>query len=178
MKSNSLSDSSLHTARDFASNTASDAGVAGSSSMGDEVQTRQLLATVRTTFENLTIHNMDSVRSIYSHDVEFIDPLARIEGIDNLVAYFSSHYENLTSCKFEYDNELIKHDRANLEWKMSFRHPKLSRGEQIFVDGMSVFEFKQGRVSFHRDYYDGGAMIYQHVPVLRTAIKFIRGRLS
>lgn len=136
------------------------------------------LLDVKEVFSGLSIDNIESIRQIYTPDITFIDPFTEVNGIDNLVAYFSNHYANLQGCRFEYTNELISGDRAHLEWCMSFRHPHLSGGKQIDVDGITTLVVEHDRVSHHRDYFDSSAVIYQNIPVLRGIIGFIRGRIT
>lgn len=158
-----------------------------SRSTGDGVQldlaatdnfVERTLLDVKETFRSLSIDNIESVRQIYTADITFIDPFTQVNGIDNLVEYFSNHYANLQGCYFDYTDEVVCGNRVHLEWRMSFRHPHLSGGNQIDVDGISTFVFEHDRVSYHRDYFDSSAVIYQNIPVLRGVIKFIRGRIA
>jgi len=136
------------------------------------------MSRIKATFNDLSFDNIESGRRIYTADVEFIDPFTRVRGIDNLVRYFSKHYENLDGCSFSYSDEMVRGNRVHLEWKMSFRHPRLSGGERIDVDGISAFLIEHDQVAYHRDYFDSSAVIYQHVPLLRNMIQYINGRLN
>jgi hypothetical protein len=61
---------------------------------------------------------------------------------------------------------------------MSYQHPKLNSGKLIAVQGASRLEFKQGKVISHRDYFDGGALLYEHIPLLNRVIFFLKNRLA
>lgn len=39
---------------------------------------------------------------------------------------------------------------------MHLRHPKLAKGEQVDVKGVSHLHFAEGKVTYHRDYFDMG----------------------
>ena len=65
-----------------------------------------------------------------------------------------------------------------LTWTMSYQHPKLNNGELIAVKGASQLDFKQGKVVSHRDYFDGGALLYEHIPLLKRVIHFLKNRMA
>jgi hypothetical protein len=44
---------------------------------------------------------------------------------------------------------------------------------------MSYLQFdKAGKVRYHRDYFDLGAMLYEHLPLLGSLVKTIKRRLG
>jgi len=62
---------------------------------------------------------------------------------------------------------------------MSYRHPQLNRGRLISLEGCSLLRWNaEGKVERHRDYFDAGALIYQHVPLLGSAIRWLQRRLA
>jgi hypothetical protein len=72
----------------------------------------------------------------------------------------------------------LKDDSCMLTWTMSYQHPKLNSGRLIAVQGASRLEFKHGKVTSHRDYFDGGALLYEHIPLLNRVIFFLKNRLA
>ena len=56
---------------------------------------------------------------------------------------------------------------------MSFTHPKLAGGKAIIVDGATDLRFDE-KITYHRDYIDMGQMLYEHIPVLGSAIRYIK----
>jgi hypothetical protein len=122
------------------------------------------------TFERLT--------EVYSDDIIFEDCFHHIEGIDSLFEYFDNLYENVRYIHFDFENHWISDESAMLTWTMSYQHPKLNGGETIAVKGASQLNFKQGKVVRHRDYFDGGALLYEHIPILKRIILFLKNRLA
>lgn len=62
---------------------------------------------------------------------------------------------------------------------MSYRHPRLNGGELISLEGCSLLRWNgAGKVVRHRDYFDAGALLYQHVPLLGAAIRWLQRRLA
>lgn len=130
------------------------------------------------TYSNLNKESMACLDDIYHQNIIFEDPAHRIEGVDQLKTYFSSMYQNLLYCHFDIESVDSFKDKSFLVWTMRFSHPKLNHGQEISVPGMTRIEFYQGKVRFHRDYFDLGAMVYQHVPVIGIAVRFLKRKLG
>ena len=124
---------------------------------------------------SLSKENINEILSkIYTHEVEFVDPLKGIKGLEELVSYFSKLYESVDHCYFEITNYLYKDDVHSIEWIMNLKHKKLSKNNVIKLNGCSFLRFDNNKVCYHRDYYDLGALIYERIPLLGIAVKSIR----
>lgn len=131
-----------------------------------------------TVYSELGTDNLDSLSAIYHSEVEFIDPMHRVSGRESLLAYFKQSYLNVISCQFIITDVIAGNDQAAVYWTMTFSHNKLNRQQPISIDGHSRLEEKDGLVIYHRDYFDVGAMVYQHVPVVGTLVNLINNRVG
>ncbi|BBI47777.1 hypothetical protein HORIV_01980 [Vreelandella olivaria] len=62
---------------------------------------------------------------------------------------------------------------------MTFIHPRLAGGKPVEVEGCSALTFADdGRVQRHRDYFDAGAMLYEQLPLMGSAIRWLKKRLA
>lgn len=116
---------------------------------------------------------------IYTPDVSFADPLHRIDGLPALEAYFAALYENVTACRFVFHDRQRQGDTAFVTWTMHLAHRRLDGGREITVEGASRLLFAgddTGRVREHRDYFDAGALLYERVPLLGAAIRWLKRR--
>lgn len=130
-------------------------------------------------YQTLSADNLDTLQSVYREDIRFIDPAHEIIGIDNLTAYLSALYKNIDSINFIFHKPLIAENRGYVSWKMTFCHPRLSRGKPITVDGVTYLEFDdKGMVFYHRDYFDLGAMLYEQIPLLGRLVTSIKRGLG
>jgi ketosteroid isomerase-like protein len=130
-------------------------------------------------YENLSADNLQTLKSIYRDDVRFIDPAHEINGIENLTAYFSALYRNINSIHFSFCEPMVSENMGYVSWKMIFSHKKLAGGKEITVDGVTYLEFDlQDRVYYHRDYFDLGAMLYEHVSLLGRFVSSIKKGLG
>ncbi|AWM58110.1 nuclear transport factor 2 family protein [Pseudomonas songnenensis] len=131
-------------------------------------------------FARLDASNLDRLAELYSSNVHFTDPLHEVSGLAELRRYFSELYANVEHLHFEF----ISHDEVSegegyLRWVMSYRHPRLNRGGLISLEGCSLLRWNaEGKVERHRDYFDAGALLYQHVPLLGSAIRWLQRRLA
>lgn len=119
--------------------------------------------------------------ALYDDAVIFEDSFHRIEGVAELLRYFDGLYESLTQIQFVFHDYWPSGAResrqsAMLTWTMTFGHRRLNRGRPISVDGSSLIHFND-KVYYHRDYFDGGQLLYEHVPLLGTLIKKLKQRM-
>jgi hypothetical protein len=61
---------------------------------------------------------------------------------------------------------------------MTYRHPRLKQGEPILVQGCSHLLWTDDKVFQHRDFFDAGALLYEHLPVMGRMIRWLKGRLA
>src|SRR5687768_1852401 len=103
------------------------------------------------------------LEQVYAPDIRFEDPFHRLDGLEALRRYFERLNSNLEVGRFRFGEELRSQDGAMLTWTA---HLELRRGPKrpIVVDGVSHLRFTE-RVTFQRDYVDGGALVYEHLPV-------------
>jgi limonene-1,2-epoxide hydrolase len=122
--------------------------------------------------------SIDALGDIYHPDVNFVDPIHQVSGLATLQDYFRNILQGVDYCHFEFSHCSVSHDQLFLVWQMRFRHPNLANGQEIVVPGVSHCQVQDQRVIYQRDYYDAGAMVYEHVPVLRFVINKVKQRLN
>lgn len=130
-------------------------------------------------YQNLSAENLQLLKTIYRDDVRFIDPAHEIYGIEDLTRYFAALYENIDSIHFSFGEPIMIENSGYVSWEMTFCHKRLAGGNPIAVEGVTFLEFdEQGNVFQHRDYFDLGAMLYEHIPLLGRLLKSIKERLG
>jgi len=139
------------------------------------VESNSVVENLKQTFATADKITANDLARIYAPDVVFVDPLGRIEGLENLSQYFSGVYRNVMSCRFDYLDECRMDGKTSIKWDMYFQHPKLAGGNEIAVRGVSLLEFSD-KVRYHEDIYDVGALMYEHIPVLGGAVKWLKRR--
>ncbi|WP_250658449.1 nuclear transport factor 2 family protein [Alkalimarinus coralli] len=135
----------------------------------------EIVENFKSLFLQLNASNCQSniVDDVYRSDVIFQDSFHRIEGVSELKTYFSALYQNLKSSEFVFHDQWVADGSAMITWTMHYSHRRLNRGKKISVEGATELRFSE-KVYSHKDYFDGGRLLYEHVPVLGTAIKQLK----
>ncbi len=116
------------------------------------------------------------INTVYAENLEFIDSFHHLHGRTAFVEYCEQLYENLRACDFEFHDQWCQPGKAMLTWTMTYVHPRLNRAKPIKVNGATELHFTD-KIYFHQDYCDGGALLYEHVPVLGSVIYQLKKRL-
>lgn len=128
-------------------------------------------------YEKLSLERIDTLSMLYHPEVHFQDPAHETHGLPALLAYFRTAYTPLLECRFNIETTIKAPPLASVTWCMTLAHPKLARGQPHPVAGCSVLRYQDDLIIDHRDYFDMGAMIYEHLPVMRTIIRTIKQRM-
>lgn len=138
-----------------------------------------LIEQFKTLFRTMCAEDLqeDLIEEVYSENLHFRDSFHCFESRSAFLDYCAELYQNIKSCDFEFHNQWISDGEAMLTWTMMYRHPKLNRGKEIRVEGASHLRFTD-KIYFHQDYFDGGALLYEHVPVLGSVIQQLKKRLA
>ncbi|WP_394129859.1 nuclear transport factor 2 family protein [Shewanella maritima] len=157
-------------------------------------------------YQRLNKNNLEILAQVYDETIEFQDPLHQVLGLTALTEYFAELYSNVSSIAFDihqvqlmqtvdgsqaqianaYQEQIANGSQALPEqglqsaclfWTMTYQHPKLNRGQAINVEGMSQLQFTD-KIIKHRDYFDAGQMLYQHVPILGSMIRILNKRIG
>ncbi len=127
---------------------------------------------------NATTVSKERLGQVYAEDLHFQDAFHVIRGLDAFTEYCESLYENVGSICFVFQRRWLEGNDAVLQWAMHFQHPRLKGGKPIEVAGMSFLQLQDDRIVAHRDYFDGGQLLYEHVPLLGTVISQLKKRLA
>jgi hypothetical protein len=137
------------------------------------------LDTFLNTFNQLDKTSLNLLDTLYHPDICFIDPAHTLNGLPALKQYFFSLYENVESIRFTFDVRMQSGGQAFVTWTMEISHPRLAKGLPVAVQGCSCLTFApDGRVIRHQDYFDLGAMIYEHLPLVGGLIRTVKKRLG
>jgi len=137
----------------------------------------QLIKTITAFYDEFSTDQLSRLSDIYHDDVTFTDPIHQVQTLDDLTSYFKGIMTNVERCEFAFTEHVLADNNLFLAWQMRLAHPKLAKGREIVMPGVSQFKLRDGKVAEQQDFYDMGAMIYEHVPVLGWAINKVKQRL-
>lgn len=129
-------------------------------------------------YNELNKSNLSELSELYTPDVTFVDPIHEIKGLDALTEYFEHLYENMLECEFSVFERFHNGSDAAIYWQMKYSHKKINRGRLVKVEGHSHLKFIEGKVHYHRDYYDLGELLYEQLPLIGSVVKTIKSKAS
>ena len=126
-------------------------------------------------YSQLSSGNLHLLDDVYSDSIVFSDPLHKLESLDRVKSYMAHMYQNISNYSITINDAMVANDQAYLQWSMQFSHRRLNKGKLISFDGVSRLIFDQ-KITHHQDYYDLGAMLYEHLPLIGKMIKFTKAK--
>lgn len=128
-------------------------------------------------YKNFDVSSDILFNKVYDKKIIFEDPFHKVIGRKDVFNYFVRIMEKVPECTFEiFDVGVIegqgaKENSAMITWVMKFKHNMLNSGKEISVNGVSHIKFRE-KVTYHRDYFDSGQLIYKNIPLLGSIIRF------
>ena len=129
-------------------------------------------------FNEFSYEKLDLADTFYDENIEFHDPLGEARGLKAMKAYYAKLYKNVISIRFDFKSVVTQGDEQVGVWVMHLRAKGLNNGKEISVPGNSHIIYKNGKAIYHRDYFDMGAFVYEHIPVLSQVVQFIKNKLG
>jgi hypothetical protein len=138
------------------------------------------VAAFQNLYHQLQRGNVDkaTLATVYGESIQFKDPFHNINGLDAMTRYFVSMYENVESIEFTFGHCWQEDNHAFIRWQMVYQHPRINSGKPVTVDGGSELIWGNDKIIQHRDFFDGGQMLYEHLPLLGWAIRKLKERMS
>lgn len=126
-------------------------------------------------FETLSPESLAGIGAIYAPEARFKDPFNDVRGSDAIRRVFAHMFVQVGDPRFRV-TERWQHERgAVLLWDFTF----VSRGATQTVRGASHLAFApDGRIAWHRDYWDPAEELYEKVPVLGALMRALKRRLA
>ena len=137
-----------------------------------------ILTQFKTFYANLARKEWAQMDNIYTADIHFCDPIHCVKGLPNLHKYIVELCANLSTCRFDYLDEVVMDGTAYVKWDMTYAHPSIKGGKMLTLRGITQIEFDERGIYYHEDIYDMGAMLYEHIPVLGSGVRCVKHRLS
>ncbi len=137
----------------------------------------ELVDRFKSFYGNLAEAEFAVLDRIYAPDVKFADPVHAMSGRQALHRYMEDLVSNVKHCRFEYLDQLILPSKAYVKWDMHYAHPKIGGGRTITLRGATQIEYNDAGIYYHEDFYDMGAMMYEHLPLIGRIIRAIKKRV-
>jgi len=137
------------------------------------------LARLKAYWEGLTREAVGDLDTVYAPEAYFRDPFNEVRGIDKLRHIFDNMYESLDEPRFRITETIREGERAVLIWDFAFRVKKWQPGVTQTIHGLSVVRFAaDGRVTYHRDYWDAAGELYAKLPLVGPLMRFLARKMG
>lgn len=122
-------------------------------------------------YETLGVESLSGLPDYYCEDCYFKDPFNETRSRTDIHGIFSEMFEKLESPRFVFDDIISDGLKAFVTWRFEFGW----RGRRMTIQGGSHLRFSvDGRVEYHRDYWDVAEELYEKLPVLGWILRRIR----
>lgn len=136
-------------------------------------------ARVKGYFESLTPDAVERMGEVYAPDAYFRDPFNEVTGLPAIQAIFRHMYDPLVEPRFVILETIEEGERLVLTWDMLFRIRKYQPGVERKIHGLSLLRFgPDGRVVYHRDYWDAAGELYSQLPLVGPLMRFLAKRMA
>ncbi len=130
-------------------------------------------------YETLTPATLKGIRDVYAHDAALRDPFNDVHGVEEVQRVLGHMFEHLDEPRFFIREAVADADGAFLIWDFHFRMKRFKPERAQQIHGASHIRFDAaGKVSYHRDYWDAAAEVYEKLPVLGAVLRALRKRMQ
>lgn len=135
----------------------------------------QRLARIRAYFEQLTPADVQHIGALYTPDAYFKDPFNEVRGAEAIGRIFTQMFARVDAPRFFVREMAADGDAAFLTWDFVFQR----NGRPLSIHGATLLKFgPDGRIAFHRDYWDAAGELYEKLPAVGALLRWLRRRIA
>jgi hypothetical protein len=127
-------------------------------------------------FQSISVDSAQTLSLIYTDDVWFKDPFNEVQGLEQVSHIFTHMFEQVDAPRFVVTHSVLQDDQAFLTWDFLFRMRRFSDDEQCIRGATHVRFASDGRVAYHRDYWDAAEELYEKLPVVGSLMRWLKTR--
>ena len=130
-------------------------------------------------WETLTPSTLEDLGMFYCEDAYFCDPFNEVRGLTALTRIFGAMFERLHAPRFVFGEIIGQRDSIILLWDFHFRSKTWQPDVERKIHGTTHLRFAaDGRVEYHRDYWDAAGELYEQLPVLGALLRTVKRYLA
>ena len=128
----------------------------------------------RAYFESVSPASVQRIDEVYAADAWFKDPFNEVRGVAAIRRIFEHMFVQVEAPRFVVRETVAQGDDAFLTWDFLFRIRRLGGREQV-IRGASHLKFgADGRIKYHRDYWDAAEELYEKLPFLGGLMRLLK----
>jgi len=130
-------------------------------------------------FETLAPQSVERFGEFYTEEAFFKDPFNEVRGLDEVQRIFQHMFVALQEPRFVITARVVEGDQCFLSWDFRFRfkrfHPEVT---QTIRGATHLRLAPDGRIRFHRDYWDAAEELYEKLPVVGGLMRWLKKRAN
>jgi len=130
-------------------------------------------------YQGLTPASVDRFAEFYSDDAYFKDPFNEVQGLAAIQRIFVHMFRQVDAPRFCVTERIVDPGGAMLVWEFHYRMRLWRRNNAQVMRGVSHLKFNpQGKVRYHRDYWDAAEELYMKLPALGGLMRCLQRQLA
>lgn len=126
-------------------------------------------------YHGLTVEQVQRFADFYTEDAYFKDPFNEVRGVAAIQRIFSHMFTQVGDPRFVVTEKVVDTNSTMLIWEFNFRIRLWGKEQTQVMRGVSHLKFAEdGRVNYHRDYWDTGEELYMKLPAIGTVLRGLR----
>ena len=125
-------------------------------------------------FETLTPDSAREVERYYSADAFFKDPFNELRGTEAIRRVLVHMFEQVDEPRFRVTGRWFSGEGAMLLWDFTFRMKRGLSSLQTIRGATHLRFAADGRVSWHRDYWDAAEELYEKLPLIGALMRLLK----
>ena len=147
--------------------------------MTETAAVRDAALRAKTFFESISPADVPRLGRIYAEDAYFRDPFNEVTGVSGIARIFGAMFEHLDDVRFTILETVADPGGAMLTWNMTYRVRKWRPHETQTIHGATHLRFApDGRIGYHRDYWDAANELYAKLPLIGPVMRWLRRKLA
>ena len=136
---------------------------------------RNVIGALLAFYETLAPDRVQDFALYYAEDAYFKDPFNEVNRIEDIRKIFARMYRQVVDPRFVVLERVGDERGLFLVWDLGFRMRAWKPQVQRVIHGVSHLRFNvEGKVSYHRDYWDTGEELYAKLPLIGGAVRLLR----
>jgi steroid Delta-isomerase len=130
-------------------------------------------------FESLEPTCVAKIGDFYTEDAYFKDPFNEVRSVAEIQQIFSHMFVALEQPHFVVTDRVVQGQQCFLVWDFKFRFKRFDTVTLQVVRGTSHLRFAaDGRIHYHRDYWDAAEELYEKLPILGSLMRWLKQRAN
>jgi len=130
-------------------------------------------------FESLTPRSVDRMGELYAEQAFFKDPFNEVRGLPEVQRIFSHMYTALHEPRFVVTARVLEGDQCFLTWDFLFRFKSFKSDQTQIIRGCTHLKLApDGKILFHRDYWDAAEELYEKLPLVGGLMRWLKKRAN